>query len=202
MALDRNDPEVKALIEEVTAAATESLAAKNKELLGEVKTLKAKAKGSDIDPEEHAKLQEQVDDLTTKLATSEKEGKRLQKAVDDKDGALRRHLVDEGLTAAAAKAGVAPHYLDAVKALHAGKATIELKDGVYVALLDGKPIAEAVSTWAQSDQGKHFVAAPNNTGGGSQGGGGKPLPADMSKLSPVQRIAASRAAAKGQGVTT
>ena len=45
MPLDRNDPEVKALIEEVTAEATEALSAKNKELIAELRTAKAKAKG-------------------------------------------------------------------------------------------------------------------------------------------------------------
>ena len=56
MAIDRNDTEVKALIEEVTAAATEALSAKNRELLGELKALKARTKGADIDPAEHAAL--------------------------------------------------------------------------------------------------------------------------------------------------
>jgi NADH dehydrogenase/NADH:ubiquinone oxidoreductase subunit G len=175
MPLDRNDPEVKALIEEVTTAATEALAAKNRELLGEVKTLKAKAKGADIDPAEHAALQSSVEELSDKLAKAEKTSKseieKLTKALSEKDGALSKHLIDAGLTDALVKAGVKPEMLDAVKALHQSKASINAKDGAYEALIEGKPLAEFVTTWAQSDQGKHFVAAKDNAGGGSQGGG-------------------------------
>jgi hypothetical protein len=177
MPLDRKDPEVIALIEEITNSATEALSAKNKELLSEVKTLKAKAKGADIDPVEHAALQTQVEELTDKLSKAEKFSKseidKLSKSLTEKDGALNKHLIDAGLTDALVKAGVQPAMLDAVKALHQSKASINAKDGAYEALIDGKPLAEFVTTWTQSDQGKHFVSAPNNNGGGAQGGSGK-----------------------------
>ena len=177
MTLDRNDPEVKALIDEVTTAATEALSAKNRELLGEVKTLKAKAKGADIDPAEHAALQAQVEELTEKLTKTDKAGKteidKLTKALSEKDGALHKYLIDAGLTDALVKAGVQAPLMDAVKALHQGKASIEVADGNYIARIDGKPLAEFVTSWAQSDQGKHFVSAPQNSGGNSQGGSGK-----------------------------
>jgi hypothetical protein len=205
MAIDRNDPEVKALIDEVTNAATEALSAKNKELLGEVKTLKAKAKGADIDPVEHAALQTQVDELTDKLSKAEKAGKtdvdKLTKALAEKDGALHKHLIDAGLTEALVKAGVQPAMLDAVKALHQSKASINAKDGAYEALIDGKPLAEFVTTWAQSDQGKHFVAAPQNNGGGSQGGGGKGAAKTMTRQSFETLDPAARAAAVKDGTT-
>lgn len=185
MSIDRKDPEVIALIEEVTNAATEALNAKNRELLGEVKALKAKAKGADIDPAEHAALQTQVEELTDKLTKAEKTAKaeidKLTKTVTEKDGALHKHLIDAGLTDALAKAGVQPAMLDAVKALHQSKASINAKDGVYEALVDGKPLAEFVTTWAQSDQGKHFIAAPNNNGGGAQGGGKGAGPKQMTR---------------------
>lgn len=177
MPIDRKDPEVIALIEEITATATEALSAKNKELLAELRTAKAKAKGADIDPTEHAALQAQVEELTDKLTKAEATGKaeitKLTKSLTEKDGALTKHLIDAGLTDALVKAGVQAPMMDAVKALLQGKASINAKDGAYEALIDGKPLVEAVTTWAQSDQGKHFVTAPQNSGGGSQGGGGK-----------------------------
>lgn len=164
-----------AKIEELSNG-VEALSAKNKELLAEKKVLQAKAKGADIDPADHAALQTKVEELTEQLGTASKKGtaeiEKLTKQLTEKDGALRKHLVDEGLTAAAIKAGVAPHYLDAVKALHGSKVQVEVKDGAYVALLDGKPLADGLTTWAQSDHGKHFVSAPANSGGGAQGGGG------------------------------
>lgn len=176
MAIDRNDPEVKALIEEVTAAATEALSAKNRELLGEVKTLKAKAKGADIDPAEHAALQQKVEELTDELGkvqkTSKTEVEKLTRALAEKDGALTQHLIDAGLTDALAKAGVAPHYLNAAKAMFKGQAALKAENGQYQALIGEKPIAEAIKAWAQTDEGKHFVSAPANTGGGASGGQG------------------------------
>lgn len=193
MPIDRKDPEVIALIEEITATATEALSAKNKELLGEVKALKAKAKGADIDPVEHAALQTQVEELTENLNKAEKTGKteidRLTKALNEKDGALNKHLIDAGLTDALVKAGVNPAMLDAVKALHQGKASINAKDGAYEALIDGKPLTEFVTTWAQSDQGKHFVSAPQNNGGGSQGGSGKGPGKTMTRAEHDQKAA-------------
>ncbi|MBD9476493.1 hypothetical protein IB268_26520 [Achromobacter sp. ACM01] len=172
MPLDRNDPEVKALLEEVAAEATEALSAKNKELLAELRAAKAKAKGSDVDPEEHARLQTQVEELTGKLDKVTKDSVRqiekLTKDLTDKDGTLTQHLIDGGLSTALAKAGVAPHFMDAAKAMLRGQASI--KDGA--AVIGDKPLADHVTEWAGTDQGKHFVTAPANSGGGGQGGNG------------------------------
>ncbi|KDD21200.1 hypothetical protein [Bordetella bronchiseptica] len=172
MPLDRNDPEVKALIEEVTAEATEALSAKNKELIAELRTAKAKAKGSEIDPEEHARLQTQVEELTGKLEKATKDSARqiekLTKDLTEKEGALTQHLIDGGLSTALAKAGVAPHFMDAVKAMLRGQTSI--KDGA--AVIGDKLLDDHVMEWASTDQGKHFITAPANTGGGGQGGNG------------------------------
>lgn len=172
MPLDRNDPEVKALLEEAAAEATEALSAKNKELLAELRQAKAKAKGSDVDPEEHARLQTQVEELTGKLDKTTKGSNRqiekLTKDLTDKEGALTQHLIDGGLSTALAKAGVAPHFMDAAKAMLRGQAAI--KDGA--AVIGDKPLADHVTEWAGTDQGKHFITAPANSGGGGQGGNG------------------------------
>lgn len=172
MPLDRNDPEVKALLEEVAAEATEALSAKNKELLAELRAAKAKAKGSEIDPEEHARLQTKVEELTGTLDKVTKDSirqiEKLTKDLTDKDGALTQHLIDGGLSSALAKAGVAPHFMDAAKAMLRGQAAI--KDGA--AVIGDKPLADHVTEWAGTDQGKHFITAPANSGGGGQGGNG------------------------------
>lgn len=172
MPLDRNDPELIALLKEAAEEATEALSAKNKELLAELRQAKAKAKGSDVDPEEHARLQTQVEDLTGKLDKVTKDSTRqiekLTKDLTDKEGALTQHLIDGGLSTALAKAGVAPHFMDAAKAMLRGQAAI--KDGA--AVIGDKPLADHVTEWAGTDQGKHFVTAPANSGGGGQGGNG------------------------------
>lgn len=192
MAVDRNDPEVKALIEEVTAAATEALSAKNRELLGEVKALKAKAKGADIDPAEHAALQSKVEELTEALdkatKASKSEVEKLTKALAEKDGALTQHLIDAGLTDALAKAGVAPHYLNAAKAMFKGQAALKADGGQYQALIGDKPIADAIKEWAATDEGKHFVTAPANNGGGASGGGkGAPSNKNAAQMTPNEK---------------
>jgi hypothetical protein len=141
-----------------------------------LKTLKAKAKG-EVDPAEYAALQSKVDELNDQISKNEKlskaEQKKLSDALSEKDGALNKYLIEANLTAELVKAGVQAPMLDAVKALLQSRASINAKDGVYEPLLDGKPLAESVTAWAQSDQGKHFVSAPNNNGGGAQGGNGK-----------------------------
>jgi hypothetical protein len=35
-----------------------------------------------------------------------------------------------------------------------------------------KPLVDAVAEWASSDEGKHFISAPANSGGGAAGGNG------------------------------
>src|SRR5690606_17422405 len=142
-------------------------------LLGEVKTLKAKAKGADIDPAEHAALQQKVEELTDELGKVQKASKteveKLTRALAEKDGALTQHLIDAGLTDALAKAGVAPHYRNAAKAMFKGQAALKADGGQYQALIGEKPIADAITAWAKTDEGKHFVAAPVNSGGGASG---------------------------------
>jgi hypothetical protein len=59
----------------------------------------------------------------------------------------------------------------AVKALLAGQVTIKVDGDKRIANIGDKPLSDFVGEWAKSDEGKHFVSAPNNAGGGAQGGG-------------------------------
>lgn len=155
-------------------AEVEALKTHNAKLLGELKVAKAKAKGAEIDPEEHAKLQSEVEELRGKLTQVEKTGKseidKLTKALSEKDGALQSYLIDGGLSDALAKAGVRPEFMDAAKALLKSQAAIKADGGQYQALIGDKPLTEAIKAWA-GDAGKHFIAAPANSGGGATGGG-------------------------------
>lgn len=177
MAIDRNDPEILALIEEVTAP----LVGKTKELLGELRSAKAKAKGSDIDPEDYARLQSEVEELSGKLGNTEKMSKaeiaKLSKSLQEKDGALNGLLVDSGITEALAKAGVAPHYVNPLKAMFKTQAQLVNENGAYKAVIGDKGVSDAISAYLSGDEGKHFVAAPANSGGGAQGSGVKGTPA-------------------------
>lgn len=170
-------------IEELTQDKLDELLAENessktsiKGLKADILALKQKAKGAEIDPAEHAALQSQVEELTSKLGKVEKDSKsaidKLTAEGKTKDEALHKHLIEGSLTGALAKAGVKPEFMDASMALLKGQAIIKSENGNHTALIGDKPLADAVGEWAASDAGKHFVAAPSNGGGGAGGGSG------------------------------
>lgn len=171
MPINREDPEVQELIAEVTAA----MNSKNAELLRELKAAKAKAKGAEIDPEEHSRLQSAVEDLESKLQAattkSKSEIEKLTKLAGEKDSALTQYLIDAELGSAIAKSRIEPHYVTAVMAMFKGQAQVQVgADGKHSVLIGDKPMSEHLAQWAAGDEGKFFVAATQNTGGGAAGG--------------------------------
>lgn len=195
----------KAAIAKAVEEATAGLKAKRDELLEDNKKLK----------EAHKNLQEQIDEIKTakeeaEAAAAEKSGDvekvkaaleaKFQKELDklktlnaDKDAKLHNLLIENGLTEALTKAGVAPQYLDAAKALvkTKHKAEIAEQDGNIAATFDGKPLSDFVTEWTQGEHGKHFVASPDNGGGGAKGttGGGKATVEKRSEMNHTQKAA-------------
>jgi SMC interacting uncharacterized protein involved in chromosome segregation len=193
--IDTDTAEGKAELQKLIDEATKGLKEKRDELLAndkkrkdELKSLqdrlealeaekadaeqKAAEKGGDIEKiksQLEAKHKKELDTVNAKLEAA--------------NSKLHTTLVDGGITEALTKAGVAPQYLDASKALLLkNKAEIEENENGVVVKIDGKPLNEFVTAWAQGDQGKHFVAAPNNGGGGAQGADGKSkAPTDKKK---------------------
>lgn len=183
MPYDADDEETKAAVAAAIEEATSGLTAKNKELLSENKTLKQKVRSGDVDTGELTRLEAERDDLAGKLTASEKALKAAQKANETATAALAtetgftsRLLVDNGLAAALAENGV----LNAVNA-KAAAAMLRASSKIEVrvdgenrgAFVGDKPLGEFVKEWSQSDEGKHFVTAQPNGGGGAQGGGQK-----------------------------
>lgn len=181
---DNND-DIQAQLEEL-AAGNEALQKKNRELLGELKAAKARAKGVEIDPDEYAGLQSEVDALRDQLAKTEKMSKgeieKFQKALSEKDGAIQNYLIENGLADAMLKANVRTDLMPAVKAMLKQQTSVKADGSEYMALMGEKPLAEAVIEWAQSDAGKPFVSAPDNSGGGAAGGAGNPNVAPKGNL--------------------
>lgn len=178
-------------------------------LKADLSKAKAKAKGADIDPEAHAALQTQVEELTSKLETatktSQREIEKLTKSLTEKDSALTTHLIDAGLVDGLAKSGVKPEFMDACKALLKSKTAIKSEGGNYIPMLGDKPLADGLKEWVSSDTGKHFVAAPVNTGGGATGGstssGKKTITrSQFAAMPPTEQAAAGMASAKGEMV--
>ena len=181
MAIDLNDPEFKAAIKQAVAdavdAATEPLATKNKELLGELKKAR---KNSEIDPEEFNSLREEKEALESKLSEAVKANKaalgeveKFKKLHESESGFTSKLLIDNGLMAELTAAGVKPELLGGAKALIERQAKVETDGDNRVAKIGDKDIKSFVSEWATSDIGKNYVAAPVNGGGGSNGSTGK-----------------------------
>jgi hypothetical protein len=173
--IDLDSPEVKKAIADAVADEVAGLKAKNGELLGQIKTLK---KGQQVDPADVEKLEAEIDALRAKAADAEKAAKKATqdaekaaKAQADAEGSVDKLLVDNGLNDALAKAGVTnPALVKAAKAMFASQAQVVDDNGNKVARIGDKPLPDAISEWAGSDEGKHFVTAADVSGGGSQGG--------------------------------
>lgn len=202
MPVDMNDPEVKKAIKEAADAAvseaTAGLIAKNQELLGKVKKLQ---KDAAIDPAEYQALSEAKDTAEAKLAEALKTTKQAlsqaekdRKALEAETGYVSKLLIDNGLTDALLKAGVKPEMSKAVKAMLASQVSLKVEGDKRSAVVGDKALSDFVTAWAQSDEGKHFVAAPANQGGGANGGaagaGSKKTMARAAyeQLGPIQRM--------------
>lgn len=112
--------------------------------------------GGDIDQ----KLKEQRESIN---AQHQKELQRLQEQLQQKDELVNVHVKSNTLQKAMVEAGIGKQYMPAVEAMMREKIKIEGTD-VY---LNEKPVSEALKEWANSDDGKHYVAASSNTGGGT-----------------------------------
>ena len=166
---------VKDLVDAAVTEATAGLVAKNQELLGK---LKKATKDAQIDPVEHQALQAELEQTQAKLTEAQKiaktattEAEKAKKALESESGFTTKLLIDNGLNDAPLKAGVKPEMSKAVKALLAGQVTIKADGDKRDAMIGDKSLSDFVGEWAKTDEGKHFVSAPNNQGGGATGGG-------------------------------
>lgn len=163
----------------------------NNGLKADLAKAKAKARGADIDPDEYAKLQTENEDLKFNFTKVQKDlakqADTLTSQLKEKDSALTQYLIDSQLTDSLSKVGVLPQFMDATKSLLKSQATIRNDNGSYQALMGEKSISDAVKEWAVSDNGKYFVKAPDNTGGGSSGSGNGNAPTQ--DMTSTQKIA-------------
>jgi hypothetical protein len=172
-----DDNDLQAKIDAAVAAATEGLQAKNRELLGEVKKLK---KGVDIDPAEMERLESRIEALEGENSQLAKQVKDLSKTAEVATKALeteskftQKLLVENGLATELTKAGVTnPAHLKAAQAMLKDGVQIVVDGEVRAAKIGDKALSEFIKDWAAGDEGKHFVQAPANYGGGASGGSG------------------------------
>lgn len=180
MAYDPNDAADKAIFDAAVAEEVKGLTAKRDQLLGEVKELKATIKKGAGDPVAMERLEAQLETAnaslearTTELKDANKKLGKTTKDYETESAYSRNLLTQNALTDAFTTAKVAPQFLPAVKSLFAGKVTIKTEGDERKLYIGDKPLGEAVTAWSQSDEGKHYVSAGSNGGGGSPGGGAK-----------------------------
>ena len=184
-------------------ADVESLVEKNKELLAELKKVKADLrKVQDIKPEDYQAVVDELEAVKEKLAASDKlvktansEAEKYKGLYESESAHTAKTLIDSGLTNALVDAKVDAKYLKAVKALIGGDAKVEADGEKRIVKIGDKSLGDYIKEWASSEEAAHYIAAPANSGGGG-GGGGKQQNADLSKLPPAERMTAARAAAK------
>lgn len=165
----------------------EVLLSDKKKILDEKKKLQAKTEGVDV--EKYFSMSDELETLraehakVTKLSKLEIE--KLSKTLQDKDSAIQRHLIEDGLSTHLAKVGVRPEFIEASKALLRQKTSLKEENGAYQALLGDKPLTDGIAEWV-SGEGKHFIQASGGSGGGASGsnGGNNDLRKYFDKTSP------------------
>ena len=186
---------LKAELEELKKG-NEALANKNKELLGEMKKTKAKTEGVDV--EKFFQMSDELETLKAEYAKvtklSKLETDKLMKSLSDKDTALQKYLIDNGLTTAFTTAGVTdPLKLDLVISKFRGMAQVREDNGELKAFVGDKSLTDAVTEYL-GGVGKDLVTPPSSFGGGAgggQGGGQKfdgTIPLDGSKADRLNAI--------------
>jgi len=190
-------PEIQAMIDEAVASATEGLKNHNKQLLADLK--RNERNGKSVDPAEVERLESALEKAQTDNAALNKQYKELTKnfetttnALDSESKYTRQLLIQNGLTAELSKAGVTnPTHLKAVQAMLKENVQIVVEGDARIAKIGDKALSDFVKEWAAGDEGKHFVQAPANSGGGATGGNGGGAASTKGRIdgSPAERAA-------------
>lgn len=170
----------KAEVEAAIAEAKEAQDAKNRELLAEVKELKATLRASqEIKPEDLTAMETRAEkaeaalkEAQKQIGTLTKERENLAKTLEAESGAARSFALEAEISDAIAKGNVVPALVPAFKAMIQQQAKAELVDGKYSVTIGDKAAREYITAYLDSDEGKAFKVANANHGGGATGGKG------------------------------
>lgn len=200
----------KAELDEAIAAAKEAQDAKNAELLGEVKKLKADLrKMKDISPEDMAAIEAERDKALADLAAAQKAAKeataaadKAAKALEAEQGAARSYALEAEISSAIAAGNIVPALVPAFTAMVKQQAKADLVDGKYAVTIGDKPAKDYITTFLGTEEGKAFKAAAANSGGGAPGNdkgasGGKTITrSEFDALGHVERAAFAKEGGK------
>lgn len=118
-------------------------------------------------------------ELLLKRATDKYEADRaaLAKQLEAVTRELHETLRDNALKTALSDIRVRDEDRELIESAYRGRAVVKDLDGRREVLIPDRdglelPIGEYFKTWAQSDQGKRYIKAPDNSGGGARGSAG------------------------------
>lgn len=144
-----------------------------------IATNKQLKRGTEIKPEDLAAAEERADKAEAKVAELEKSVKAMTterdkavKSLETEQTAARTYALDAEINAAIAAGNVVPALVPALTAMVRQGAKADLVDGKYAVTIGDKAASEHIKALLDSEDGKHFRAAPNNSGGGAGGGSG------------------------------
>lgn len=151
----------------------------NKGLKADLTKAKAELrKGQEIDPNEYNALQTENESLKGKVSALDKEFKKatgerdiLAKTLETESKITIEMQRDADLTNALASINVTNQYnLKAAKAILAAQVQVVTEGDKRLSKVGQIALSDYLKEWATTDEGKHYIAAPNNSGGGSGGG--------------------------------
>jgi len=155
------------------------LVSKNEELLSKLTKSKSADGDKDAELEKLRQLASNVEQereeakgnyskaLELKDEQYNKELEALKSQLSEKDSALTSLLIDDGLSRALDGVNINPSLKSGAEAMLKSQAV--LSEGK--AMIGEKSLSDAVKEWAETDIGKNYCLAPNNSGGNASGGG-------------------------------
>ena len=185
--------EFQAALKEAVDTEVDGLKGKNKELLGKSRKFKRElddmaAQFDGVDPERFHEMATAAEKAEKDKATKDGDWEAIREKLEAKhvkelepltsrndllESALRKHLVNDQLSAAIATAGVLEEYRPAVLALLRGRGPAMLEDdGKFKAVIPddvGDPISlpDFVTAWSKSDEAGPFMPSEGTSGGGA-----------------------------------
>lgn len=168
------EEEMKAAIEAVKnelKGEIDALKTKNSDLIKEKKAAKDEADEAKrlADEAEDAKSLASNDLEKIKDTLTKQHQKALDKLSGERDDAmkqLRTLTVENAIQSTLTSANVLPHMIKPLSAMFKAN-DIKIEDGV--AKIDGVAITDHITEYLGGDDGKHYIAAPANSGAGAPG---------------------------------
>jgi hypothetical protein len=193
------DKAIKDAVEEATKGLKQNLS----DALDEAKDAKRKLRAaSEIKPEDLTAAEDRADKAEAALKEAQKAVKdattakeKAEKALETEQGAARAFALEAEIASAIASGNVVPALVPAFKAMVTQQAKADMVDGKYSVSIGDKPAKEYIDGFLNSDDGKAFKAAANNSGCGGPGsrninGSGKSVTQEaLDAMNPKERAA-------------